>query len=73
MKPSPIDDCETFRLDDDCIGVVWHDATGWHGNLHWDVLGDTDFCGPYLSIIQARRAVRVQFVSWQEATSGQTP
>ena len=29
-----IDDCETFRLADDCIGVVWHEHDGWHGNLH---------------------------------------
>ena len=56
-----IDDCETFRLAGDCIGVVWHDAAGWHGNLHWDVEGDTDFVGPFVTITAARNAVRAAF------------
>ena len=56
-----IDDCETFRLAADCIGVIWHEPDGWRGNLHWDVEGDTDFVGPFVTIIAAREAVRAAF------------
>jgi hypothetical protein len=62
-----INDCETFRLDEDCIGSVWHSAAGWYGDLTWsiadDVLdGDTEPLGPYSNVIEARMAVRAEFV-----------
>ena len=58
-----VDDCETFRMSDNCLGVVWHDDAGWHGNLHWDVEGDTDFVGPFTTVMLARQSVRAAFVS----------
>lgn len=61
-----IDYCETFRLSDDCIGAIWHDNAGWYGNLHWNIEGDTDFCGPFLSVSMARQAVRAAFVLYSK-------
>lgn len=41
-------DPRVFRLDDDCEGVVWQDAVGWHGCLRWaNEDGTTDLPGPY--------------------------
>ena len=59
---------ETFRLDDDCLGVIWRDVAGWLGCLRWDELGDTDQIGPVTSVTAARLAVREQFVSWMLAS-----
>lgn len=64
-----IDQSETFRLSDTCTGVLWHDETGWHGCLKFDVEGDTNFVGPFASSLGARNALRGEFT----ATSAATP
>jgi hypothetical protein len=56
-----IDQSETFLLDDDCTGVIWHDSAGWSGCLRWTVEGNTNILGPYTSQQQARAAVRSEF------------
>lgn len=61
---------ETFRLDEDCLGLTWCAAAGYYGCLRWDVLGDTDFVGPYTTITQVRMAVREQFGLWMIALEG---
>lgn len=57
---------ETFRLDLDCLGIIWSINDGWFGCLHWD--GDdvveTDRIGPFTCITAARMAVRAQFILW---------
>jgi hypothetical protein len=44
---TPPDSGESFRLADNCEGVIWHDAAGWSGCLKWDIEGNTDFVGPF--------------------------
>jgi len=51
-----------FRLDDDCDGVVWQDAAGWHGCLRWaNEDGTTDLSGPYGNRSEAVGEVKVEF------------
>jgi hypothetical protein len=66
-RPDLIDNVETFRLDEDCIGSVWHSASGWYGDLTWSIAGDvldgeTEPLGPFTKLVEARQAVRAEFV-----------
>lgn len=58
---TPPDSGESFRLADDCSGVIWHDAQGWHGCLKYDIEGNTDFVGPFGLRTAAIDAVKSRF------------
>lgn len=68
-QPIIVTGTESFILSDDCRGVIWQSADGWHGCLNFDVDGDTNFVGPFQSVVGARMAVRSEFT----ATSAATP
>lgn len=61
--PSTVD--ETFVLSADCTGLIWRDRpSGWSGCLR-TAIGDSNFVGPFRSIVGARLAVRTEFVNAQ--------
>mgnify|MGYP001177768744 CR=1 FL=1 len=63
---------ETFRLSDDCTGLIWRDRpSGWSGCLRGPA-GDSNFVGPFKSIVGARLAVRSEYVAAQSATPRDT-
>ncbi len=70
---SNIRTAEAFKLADDCDGVIWQNALGWHGCLRWSVEGNTDFVGPFPSRSEAIREVKDAFLApFQEETSADT-
>lgn len=63
---------EMFRLSDDCTGLIWRDRpSGWSGCLRTPT-GDSNFVGPFKSIVGARLAVRSEYVAAQSATPRDT-
>lgn len=68
---------ETFILSDDITGLIWRDrpptgsASGWSGCLRGPA-GDSNFVGPFKSIVGARLAVRSEYVAAQSATPRDT-
>lgn len=63
---------ETFVLSANCRGVIWQTADGWHGCLKFDIDGDTNFVGPFQSVVGARMAVRSEFTAGCAATPRDT-
>lgn len=63
---------ESFRLSDDCLGIIWRDnPQGWSGCLRQPA-GDTNFVGPFQSVVGARLAVRSEFIAALSATPRDT-
>ena len=63
---------ETFRLSDDCTGLILRDRpSGWSGCLRTPT-GDSTFVGPFKSIVGARLAVRSEYIAAQSATPRDT-
>ncbi len=57
-----IDQGKSFRLSEDCVGVVFKDDRGWHGFLNWSIEGSANFVGPFPSEREAVDAVKAEFL-----------
>lgn len=53
---------ETFLLSTDVTGLIWHGEPGWSGCLRQPT-GDTNFVGPFKTIVGARMAVRSEYAT----------